>query len=111
MTLAVITITVAQLLDLGTFVRMIAIHGVRAEANPLVAHVLAEGGLPFAAVAKIAALSVAVAVTVVLAGRDDRPGHPRLAGAVVAAAVVAGVLGGLSNAAVLVPDLGAVVQF
>ena len=101
-TLAILTATTAQLLDLSTFVRMIDLHGIAAEANPLVERALADGGLPFAAVAKVAALAVVVAVTVVLAGTDDRRRHPRLAGSVVAVAVLAGLLGGLSNAVVLV---------
>jgi hypothetical protein len=103
-TLAILTATAAQLLDLSTFVRMIDTHGVAAEANPLVGHVLAEGGLPFAAVAKVAVLAVVVAVTVILSGGDQRR-HPRLAGSVVAFAVLAGLIGGLSNASVLV-DFG-----
>jgi hypothetical protein len=100
--LAVITLTAAQMLDLGTFVRMIASHGFAVEANPLAAHLLAEFGLPFTAVAKVVALSVAVAVTVVLAERSDRPGHPRLARAVVGVAVMAGIVGGWTNSVVLI---------
>ncbi|HEX5014867.1 MAG TPA: hypothetical protein VFV72_11995 [Candidatus Limnocylindrales bacterium] len=102
MTLGVVTLTLAQVLDLWTFVRMIDLHGVAAEANPLVEHALAEGGVPYAGVAKLAAIAVVVAVTVVLTGKDDRRRHPRLAGSVVAVAVVAGLIGGLSNAIVLV---------
>ena len=34
MVLAVITATVAQMLDLGTFVRMVAIHGPLVEGDP-----------------------------------------------------------------------------
>ena len=66
MTAAVVTLTVAQLLDLGTFIRMIDRHGIAVEANPLVSHLVSEFGLPFVVVAKIVALSLVVAVTVVL---------------------------------------------
>ena len=103
MTAAVVTLTVAQLLDLGTFVRMIDRHGFAVEANPLVSHLMSEFGLPFVAVAKIVALSLVVAVTVVLAeSTADRPGHPRLARLVVAVAVVVGLVGGWTNAATLI---------
>ena len=68
MVLAVITATVAQMLDLGTFVRMVAIHGPLAEGNPLVAHLLDELGVPYVAVAKIAVLSLVVAIVAVLVG-------------------------------------------
>jgi hypothetical protein len=103
MTAAVVTLTVAQLLDLGTFVRMVGRHGIDVEANPLVAHLVSEFGLPFVAVAKIAALSVVVAVIVVLTEiRPDRPDHPRLARVVVAVAVIAGIVGGWTNAATLI---------
>jgi hypothetical protein len=101
MTLAVLTMTAAQLFDLGTFIRLIDVHGIHAEANPLVHHLLAADGLPLAGVAKVAGLAVVVAVTVVLAGRPDRPSHPRLAWTVAAVAVLAGLVGGLSNALVI----------
>ena len=102
MTAAVVTLTVAQLLDLGTFIRMIARYGIEVEANPVVSHLIAEFGMPFVAVAKITALSLVVAVTVVLLGRPDGPAHPRLARIVVAVAVVAGLIGGWTNAATLI---------
>jgi len=98
MPLVLLTVTFAQLLDLGTFARMIDAHGIAAEANPLVAGLLESHGLPFAAVAKVAALSLVVAVIVVLGERSDRPGHPRLARSVAGLAVIAGLVGGLTNA-------------
>ena len=101
MSLALLAVTVAQLLDLGTFVRMIALHGPSVEGNPIVAHLVEGFGLPFVAVAKIAVLSVVVAVIVVLAGREDRVRHRRLAATVAAIAVVAGIVGGVSNAIVI----------
>jgi hypothetical protein len=102
MTAAVVTLTVAQLLDLGTFIRMIDRYGAEAEANPLVSHLLAQHGFEFVAVTKIVALSLVVAVTVVLAGNRERPGRPRLAWLVVAVAVVVGILGGWTNAVTLI---------
>ena len=82
MVLAVVTATVAQMLDLGTFVRMVAIHGPLAEGNPLVAHLLDELGVPYLAVAKIAVLSLVIAIVAVLLGsrrpaRGTRVWRPR----------------------------------
>ena len=101
MILAVLTLTISQLLDLGTFVRMVAIHGPLVEGNPLVAHLLDELGVPFLAVTKIAVLSLVIAIVAVLWGRDDQRGHPRLAAGILGFAIVAGVVGGMTNAIVL----------
>jgi len=102
MRLAILVVTFAQLLDLGTFAAMINLHGVSAEANPFVIDMLTAHGLPFAAVAKLVALSLVVAIIVVLAERTDRPGYPRLARSIAGIAVVAGLIGGLTNALVIV---------
>ena len=101
MALAAMSVTLAQLLDLATFTRMVSVHGPSAEGNPLVAFLLSDLGLPFVAVAKISGISVIVAVIAVLGGRDGGERHPRVAGAVAAVAVLAGLVGGWSNAAVL----------
>ena len=100
MALAVLTLTIAQLFDLGTFIRMIERHGTAAEVNPFVHFLLTDFGLPFVAVAKIAALALVVAVIGVLAGRAAG-GHPRLVATVFSVAIVAGLIGGLSNARVI----------
>jgi hypothetical protein len=97
MGLALLVVTVAQLLDLGTFVRMVGMHGADAEANPLVAALLVDHGVPFVAAAKLAALALVVAAIVVLRGRVDERGHRRLAAAVAAAAITAGMIGGITN--------------
>ena len=98
MPLAVLVVTVAQLLDLGTFLRMVALHGAAAEANPLVASMLLGHGLPFVAVAKVAALSLAVAAMVVLSGRAHDRRSRGLAAAIAVAAIGAGLVGGWTNA-------------
>jgi hypothetical protein len=101
MVLAVITLTVAQLFDLGTFVRMVALHGAAAEANPLVRYLLVDYGLPTLAVAKVAALSLVVAVVVLLAGRTAQTEHRRIVGGLLVVAILAGLIGGWSNATVM----------
>ena len=100
MALALATVTFAQLLDLGTFLRMVALHGIAAEANPIVVGLVVGLGVPFVAVAKIAALSLVVSVVVVLA-QDRSVRQGRVVGTVVATAVIAGIVGGWTNAEVL----------
>ncbi len=96
LTLAVATVTLAQTLDLGTFVAMVRQGGLQAEANPIVAQLVAGYGLPIAAIAKVALLAFVVALTVVLVGRHSRV--ERTAGVlVIAAAIVAGLVGGGTN--------------
>jgi hypothetical protein len=108
MGLALVVVTAAQLLDLGTFVRMVGVHGPAAEANPFVAGLLFGHGVLFVAVAKIAALALIVAIIVVLAGRDAgvRLRHPRLVVAVAFAAIVAGLVGGWTNAGAILGGAG-----
>lgn len=101
MVIAVLAATFAQLLDLATFARMVSVHGPRAEANPFVASLLMDHGLQFVAVTKIVGLALVVGVIAVLARRDGVKGHPRLALAVAACAVAAGILGGWTNVAVI----------
>jgi len=102
MAFAVVAATVAQLIDLATFARMVVVSGPTAEANPLVAALLVDHGLQFVAVTKIAALSLIVGVIAVLASRDGSGGHRRLALAVAMIAVCAGLFGGWSNVIAIV---------
>jgi len=96
LTLAVLTATLAQALDLGTFLAMVRQGGLQAEANPVVAQLVAGYGLPVAAIAKVALLAFVIALSTLLIGRRSRV--ERAAGIVViAAAIVAGIVGGGSN--------------
>jgi hypothetical protein len=100
LTLAVLTMTTAQLFDLGTFVTMVARVGPAAEANPLVAGVLEAYGLPMAVIVKMALIALVVAVSVVLTARSHRLDR-RLGVAVISVAIVAGLFGGWTNAATI----------
>lgn len=101
MSLVILVLTSAQMLDLGTFVVMIHGHGSAAEANPLVAHLLISLGMPFVAVAKVAMLSMILAIMAILMGRDEAPHHRRLVAMVVVVGIVSGIVGGWSNANVI----------
>jgi hypothetical protein len=92
-----VTIGVAQLFDFGTFTVMVRLHGATAELNPLVASGLEVVGLLGLALAKAALVLLLVSIVVLL--RHGRGGaHPRLADSIAALAILAGLVGGASNA-------------
>jgi hypothetical protein len=98
--LPLLTAVAAQLFDLGTFIVMVRRFGAEAEANPLVAAIFADYGTPLVALAKLSVLLLVVALAVSTARRSPRV---RLfAGALpVTVAIIAGLIGGLSNARVI----------
>jgi hypothetical protein len=98
---AVVTMSVAQLLDLATFDVMVRQLGVRAEANPLVGALFGAYGLRFVAIAKVALLALVTAVVAVLAAMPVRRTRVAMIGIVLAVAIVAGVVGGASNIAAI----------
>ncbi len=93
---ALATMVAAQLLDLVTFVRMIQRVGIGGEANPFVIGVFHDGGLPTLVLAKLALIVLIGSVAVVLLVARGRTFH-RAGGALLAAAIVAGILGGWTN--------------
>jgi len=99
---AVTTLITAQLFDFGTFVRMVERHGAAAEANPLVGALFLDFGLPMLLVFKIVLVAFEVAVVAVLAHQGRPRSHQVLAGLVLGTGIVAGLVGGLSNALTLV---------
>jgi hypothetical protein len=101
MVLAALAATLAQLIDLTTFARMVMEHGPAAEANPLVAGLLVGHGLPFVAVTKIVGLAFVIGVIAVLGSRESGSRYPRLALAIATCAVAAGLVGGLTNIGVI----------
>ena len=87
-----VAVTIAQLADLITFVRLMAAHGALAEANPLVHHgVLGMGPEPFIVAKAILVVFIAASFTVV-GKRRARTAH-----LVVTVAVIAGLVGAYSN--------------
>jgi len=92
----------AQFFDLGTFSLMVERHGLRAEANPIVAQGFAVWGMPLVVVAKFALVLLVGSIVVLLAGQDPaRPTRLRVAALLTVLAVAAGMAGGLTNAATL----------
>ncbi len=91
-----LTMAVAQLFDLGTFVAMVRRLGPGAETNPLVTDLLGAYGFPMVALAKVALVVLVAAITIILRQRTRR--LERSLGAVVlGVAIVAGLIGGGVN--------------
>ncbi len=96
--LRIAALVAAQMFDYGTFTVMVERHGIRAELNPIVAHGFAAFGLPIIALAKLALVVLIGSIIVVLAqDRRASRGTLRIATFVTLIAVVAGLVGGISN--------------
>jgi hypothetical protein len=98
---SVLTMTVAQLLDLATFAEMVHRVGAHAEANPLVAAMFEMGGMPAVAIAKVALTAIVAAVIAWLAKRPTSRLASVLVGVVLAAGIAAGIVGGATNTAAI----------
>jgi hypothetical protein len=94
------TMVAAQLFDLSTFLAMLRRLGPAAESNPFVVDALTSHGLAILVIAKLVVMGFVAALTVVLI-HSQRPSQARLAALVVAISIVAGLIGGGSNALVL----------
>ena len=93
----VAAVLAAQLFDLATFTIMVGRHGIGTELNPLVAHGFAGFGMPMVVVMKVA-LVVLLGATIVVLGRGRSDTWTRVWAATIAvSAVVAGLIGGISN--------------
>lgn len=103
MFLPVLTMAVAQLFDFGTFIVMIRRHGPEAEANPLVAAILVDLGIPAAALVKAALVLLVASTVVILSGSRGAIGRRRLAALISGVAVLAGLVGGCTNALTIGP--------
>ena len=73
MALALLTVVAAQLLDLGSFLRMVGRDGVDSEANPLVAATFSGLGTPGVLLLKVLLLLVVVGIAAAGWLRRDQP--------------------------------------
>ena len=96
-----VVLMLAQALDLATFSAMVRTHGVGVEANPLVSELFTALGLPGVAIGK--AFLVVLIGALGLAAAASRPSRTwRIVGGLpMALAIAIGLIGGISNAAVL----------
>ncbi len=98
MVLALLTMILAQALDLTTFVLMVARRTAAAEANPMVAGLLGTVGVPGLVFAKVAIVLLVGALGLLVLAKGWR-GRQAMAGVLpMGAAIVAGLIGGLTNA-------------
>jgi hypothetical protein len=87
----------AQFFDFATFAAMVHRVGPHAELNPVVQTMAASGGLPAVALVKAALVILVGSTAVILVAQGNRR-HRWMARAVLTVAIVAGMLGGVSNA-------------
>lgn len=85
-----------QVADYWSFLLMIGRHGLAAEANPLVFMIAGQLGVIGATAVKLAGVVIASASLILVADR-----HRGMARAIVTGAVIAGLIGALTNIASL----------
>jgi hypothetical protein len=96
-----LTLFAAQGLDFATFNAMVSSHGAAAEVNPLVHAMFVALGTPAVAVAKVALVGLVIALGVAAAARGRQGIWSTVGGLPLALAIAAGIIGGITNAAVL----------
>jgi hypothetical protein len=95
------TLFLAQALDLATFSVMVARHGARAEANPIVSDLFASYGMPAVVIAKLALVLLVGALSVAAWSQHRRGVWSVVGGVPLALAIAAGIIGGITNTAAL----------
>jgi hypothetical protein len=91
-------IAAAELFDFATFTIMVGRHGIARELNPIVAHGFAGFGIPMVLLMKLALVVLLASIIVVLdLSRPAGRSIPWMAPAIAVLAVVAGLVGGVSN--------------
>lgn len=101
MLLRFLTLFAAQALDFATFNTMVANHGPSAEANPLVQGLFSALGTPAVAVAKVLLIGLVAALGVAAAARGRQGVWSTVGGLPLALAIAAGLIGSITNAAVI----------
>jgi hypothetical protein len=95
------TLALAQAIDLATFSMMVARHGAAAEANPLVSDLFVTLGMPAVIIAKAALVLLIGALCLAAGARGGRGVWALVGGVPLALAIAAGLIGGITNTAVL----------
>ena len=97
--LRVMTLFLAQTLDLATFSVMVARHGVGAEANPIVVGVFDSFGMPAVIIVKLVLIALVACLALAASGKGSRRLWAMVGGLPLAVAIAAGLIGGITNAA------------
>jgi hypothetical protein len=101
--LRVVTLALAQAFDFATFHTMVGLRGVAAEANPLVQGMFMSLGTPAVIAAKIALVTLIAALAVAAAVRGGKGRWAAVGGLPLALGIAAGIIGGITNTATLLP--------
>jgi hypothetical protein len=96
-----LTLFAAQAFDFATFNVMVAGHGASAEANPLVRGLFVGLGTPAVMFAKLLLIGLVIALGVAAAARGRQGVWSTVGGLPLALAIAAGLIGGITNAALL----------
>lgn len=99
--LRVATLALAQAFDLATFSVMVARHGSAAEGNPFVNDLFDALGMPAVVGAKLALVVLVTALGLAASSRGGRGVWSVVGGLPLALAIAAGLIGGITNTAVL----------
>ena len=101
MALRLITLVLAQALDLATFWVMIRSVGAAAEANPLVADLFTTLGAPAVVLAKVLLIVLVGSLGVAAATQAGSRTWRVVGGLPLALAIALGLIGGITNASVI----------
>lgn len=101
MRLRFLTLFAAQGFDFATFNAMVARHGPTAELNPFVNGMFVSLGTPAVVLAKLALIALVVALGIASAARGRQGTWRAVGGLPLALAITAGLIGGISNAVVI----------
>ena len=101
--LRLVTLAIAQAFDIATFNAMVGTRGPGAEANPLIQSMFVTLGTPAVAIAKVALVILIVALAIAAAVRGGQGRWAAVGGLPLALGIAAGIIGGITNAAVLLP--------
>jgi hypothetical protein len=98
-----VTLAIAQAFDFATFSAMVGSRGHAAEANPLVQSMFLTLGTPAVALAKVALVVLIIALGIAAYVRGGKGRWAVVGGMPLALGIAAGIIGGITNTAVLLP--------
>ena len=98
-----LTLAIAQAFDFATFDVMVRSHGPGAEANPIVSGMFEALGTPAVAVAKVALVTLITALAIAATVHGSKGRWALIGGMPVALGIAAGIIGGITNTATILP--------
>ena len=96
-----VTLALAQAFDFATFDTMVGVRGPSAEANPLIEGIFLALGTPAVVLAKVALVTLIVALGIAAAVRGRQGVWAVVGGVPLAVGIAAGLVGGITNTATL----------